>query len=378
MSGLFRIGRIAGIDIRIHVSWLIILVLLTFSLASGYFPVAYPGLTQGTYVLLGFVSTILLFVSVLLHELAHSLVARARGLPVHAIVLFIFGGVSDLEQEPQTAGTEFFMALVGPLTSLLIGGLCYGLLLLLRGSSSLIMPVLSYLALINILLAGFNLIPGFPLDGGRILRSIIWKVTGNLHRATDIAAIVGNFFAYLLIFFGLLQFFTGNGLGGLFTAFIGWFLLNASNATRTQATFDKAFGDVLVSQMMTTNVVTAPANISLQRLIDEYMLPQGLRSVFIMQGNQLAGLITLSDIRRIPREQWAHTLVGSTMIPVERLHTVTPQQSLKEVLNLMNKQNVNQLPVVQDGNLVGVLTREAILRSLAIRSDLGLFQKRAA
>ncbi len=220
MSGSFRIGRIAGIDINIHVSWLIILVLLTFSLASGYFPTAYPGHANVTYVILGLVSTLLLFVSVLLHELAHSFVARARGLPVHSIVLFIFGGVSNIEQEPQTAGVEFSMALVGPLTSLLIGAICYGLL--------------------------------------------------------------------------------------------------------------------------------------------------------------LAGLITLSDVRHVPREQWAQTPVGLAMVPVERLHTVTAQQSLKEVLTLMNGRDVNQLPVVLDGKLVGVLTRDAILRSLEVRRTLGLSQKSAA
>lgn len=378
MSGSFRIGRIAGIGINIHVSWLIILVLLTFSLAGGYFPATYPGHANVTYVILGLVSTILLFVSVLLHELAHSFVARARGLPVHSIVLFIFGGVSNIEQEPQTAGIEFSMAFVGPLTSLLIGAFCYGLLFLLRDAHSPVVPVLSYLAFTNILLGVFNLIPGLPLDGGRVLRSIIWKVTGNAHMATNVATTVGQAFAYLFIFFGIWQFFAGNVLNGLFIAFIGWFLLSAAQSARTQSVLDTAFEGVLVSQVMTTSVVTTPANISLQKLVDEYLLPQGLRSAFVMQGDQLAGLITLSDVRHVPREQWAQTPVGSEMVPVERLHTVTAQQSLKEVLPLMNGQNVNQLPVVQDGKLVGVLTRDAILRSLEVRNTLGLNQKKAA
>lgn len=168
MSGSLRIGRIAGIDINIHISWLIILVLFTFFLANGYFPTTYPGQTNALYVLLGFVSTILLFISVLLHELAHSLVARARGLPVHTIVLFVFGGVSNIEQEPQTPDIEFSMAFVGPLVSVLIGALCYGLLFLIRGNHSSLVPILSYLAFTNILIGIFNLIPGFPLDGGRI------------------------------------------------------------------------------------------------------------------------------------------------------------------------------------------------------------------
>jgi Zn-dependent protease/predicted transcriptional regulator len=377
MSGSFRIGRIAGIDINIHISWLIILVFLTFWLASGYFPMIYPGRAQGTYVVLGFVSTLLLFVSVLLHELAHSFVARARGLPVHSIVLFIFGGVSNIEQEPQTAGVEFSMAFVGPLTSFLIGACCYGLLFLSRGSQSPVVPVLSYLTFTNILLGAFNLIPGFPLDGGRVLHSILWKLTGNARMATNVATRVGQIVAYLIIVYGVLLFFSGNGLNGIFTAFTGWFLLNAAQSARTQSTLDTTFEGVLVSQVMTTSVVTTPANISLQKLVDEYFLSQGLRSVFVLQGEQLAGLITLSDVRHVPREQWGQTPVGLAMIPGERLHTITPQQSLKEVLPVMNGQNVNQLPVVLDGKLVGVLTRDAILRSLEVRRTLGLNPKKA-
>src|SRR6266700_863460 len=374
MPGSFRIGRIAGIDINIHISWLIILVFLTFWLANGYFPMAYPGRTQGTYVVLGLVSTVLLFVSVLLHELAHSFVARARGLPVHSIVLFIFGGVSNIEREPQTAGVEFSMAFVGPLTSLLIGAFCYGLLFLLRGSQSPVVPILSYLAFTNILLGVFNLIPGFPLDGGRVLHAILWKLTGNVSMAMNVATRVGQIVAYLIIVSGVLLFFSGNGLNGIFIAFTGWFLLNAAQSARTQSTLDTIFEGVLVSQVMTTNVVTTPANISLQKLVDESFLPQGLRSAFVLQGDQLAGLITLSDIRHVPREQWGQTPVGHAMIAGARLHTITPQQSLKEVLPLMIGENVNQLPVVQDGKLVGVLTRDAILRSLEVRRTLGLNQ----
>jgi len=202
MPGSFRIFRIAGIDINIHISWLIILVFLTFSLATGWFPITYPGSSTATYYLLGFIASILLFVSVLLHELAHSFVARSRGLQVKSIVLFIFGGVSNIEQEPQTPGIEFSMAFVGPLVSLLIGVVCYGLWLLVRGTHSLIVPILSYLALMNIILGIFNLIPGFPLDGGRVLRSIIWKATGNFQTATNITTFVGQAFAYLIILWG--------------------------------------------------------------------------------------------------------------------------------------------------------------------------------
>ena len=378
MPGSFRIFRIAGIDINIHISWLIILVFLTFSLATGWFPITYPGSSTATYYLLGFIASILLFVSVLLHELAHSFVARSRGLQVKSIVLFIFGGVSNIEQEPQTPGIEFSMAFVGPLVSLLIGVVCYGLWLLVRGTHSLIVPILSYLALMNIILGIFNLIPGFPLDGGRVLRSIIWKATGNFQTATNITTFVGQAFAYLIILWGILLFFAGNAFNGLIIIFTGWFLLTSAQSARSQSVLDTAFRGVTVNQIMDTNVLTVPANISLQKLVDEYFLPRGLRSAFVMQGDQLAGLITLSDIRHVPRDQWPQTPVGFAMIPLERLHTITPQQNVKDVLPLMTGQDVNQLAVVQDGRLVGVLTREGILRSLEIRRNLGVDRNRTA
>jgi len=378
MPGSFRIFRIAGIDINIHISWLIILVFLTFSLATGWFPITYPGSSTATYYLLGFIASILLFVSVLLHELAHSFVARSRGLQVKSIVLFIFGGVSNIEQEPQTPGIEFSMAFVGPLVSLLIGVVCYGLWLLVRGTHSLIVPILSYLALMNIILGIFNLIPGFPLDGGRVLRSIIWKATGNFQTATNITTFVGQAFAYLIILWGILLFFAGNAFNGLIIIFTGWFLLTSAQSARSQSALDTAFRGVTVNQIMNTNVMTVPANISLQKLVDEYFLPRGLRSAFVMQGDQLAGLITLSDIRHVPRDQWPQTPVGFAMIPLERLHTITPQQNVKDVLPLMTGQDVNQLAVVQDGRLVGVLTREGILRSLEIRRNLGVDRNRTA
>ncbi|HLG78008.1 MAG TPA: site-2 protease family protein [Ktedonobacteraceae bacterium] len=376
MPGSFRIGSLAGIDIYVNFSWLIILVLLTVSLATGWYPSAFPGQSSGIYLLLGLIAALLLFLSVLLHELAHSLVARSRGLPVKNIVLFIFGGVSNIEQEPKSPGVEFFMALVGPVVSLLIALVCYLLWLPIRGDRSAVAGTLLYLAAANGLLGLFNLIPGFPLDGGRVLRSIVWKISGNQTTATRVATVVGQIIAYLFILAGIWQFFTGNVLDGIWIGFIGWFMLSAAQSARVQSAIDEAFSGVTVAQVMNTNPMTVPANISLQRLVHEYFLPQGLRSALVMQGDQLAGLITLSDIRHVPQDQWAQTPVGFAMVPVERLHVATPQQSLKDVLSLMTGKDVNQLPVVEDGRLVGVLTREAIIRTLEIRRSLGLNQNK--
>jgi len=372
MPGSFRIGKVAGIDIDINVSWIIILVLLTVSLAIGWFPQLYPGWSAANYWVTGFIAFLLLFVSVLLHELAHSLVARRRGLPVKSITLFVFGGVSDIEREPTSPGVEFQMAIVGPLTSLLIGVVCFLLQLPLRGSNSPLEGILYYLAVTNLLL-GVNLLPGLPLDGGRVLRSIVWKITGSMRQATRVATIAGQIIAYLFILLGVwLFFFTGDLLDGLWLGFIGWFLLSAAQSANSQAMLTSMLKGVTVGEVMNPKPATVPADITLQQLVDAYFLPGALRYALVMQGDKLVGLITLSEVRHMPRERWAHLPVIQAMIPLSRLHVVAPQQSLNDVLPLMNDHDVNQLPVVQDGTLVGILSRDAIIRYLEVRRGLGV------
>lgn len=377
MPGSFRIGKIAGIEISLHVSWFIILVLLTWSLATGWFATLDPGWSPLTYWVVSVLASLLLFCSVLAHELAHSLVARARGLPVKNITLLIFGGISNIEREPERPGIEFQMALVGPLTSLLIGGLSFLLLWTIRSGASPLVAILGYLAVTNTLLGLFNLIPGFPLDGGRVLRAIVWKLSGSMLRATRVATFVGQLVAYLLIFGGIWLIVGGNFFNGIWLGFIGWFLLSGAQSANTQATLEAMFKSITVGEVMNPNPATVPANISLHKLVEELLLPHGWRSAFVVQGEQLAGLITLGDIRHIPREQWAQTPVGFAMIPLEKLHTVSPQQNFNEVLPLMVAQNINQVPVVTNGQLVGALSREDIVRSVEIRRGLGLEKKGA-
>ena len=372
MPGTFRIGKIAGIDIDIHVSWIIIFVLLTVSLATGWFPQLYARWSTATYWLIAFFSSLLLFVSVLLHELAHSLVARRRGLSVKSITLFIFGGVSNIEREPPSPGIEFQIAFVGPLTSLVIGVVCYLLQVPLRGSNSPLEGILYYLAVTNILLGVFNLIPGFPLDGGRVLRSIVWRLTGNLPQATRVATLTGQVIAYLFILLGILLFFVGDFLDGIWFGFIGWFLLSAAQSANAQGMLTSVLRGVTVGEVMNPKPATVPADISLQQLVDASFLPGGLRYALVMQGDKLLGLITLSDIRHIPREQWGQVPVSQAMIPLARLHIVSPQQSLSDVLPLMAGRDVNQLPVVENGALVGILSRDAIVRYLEVRRSLGV------
>ncbi len=372
MPGSLRIGKIAGIDVYIHVSWIIILVLLTVSLAIGWFPQLYPGQSTATYWIVSLIAALLLFVSVLLHELAHSLVARRRGLPVKNITLFIFGGVSNIEQEPRDPGIEFQVAVVGPLTSILIGVLCFLLQLPLRGTNSPLEEILFYLAVTNLLLGVFNLIPAFPLDGGRVLRSIIWKISGSMRQATRAASITGQIIAYLFILLGIWLFFTVSILDGIWLGFIGWFLLSSAQSANSQVMLASVFNSVTVGSVMNPKPTTVPANISLQQLVDAYFLPGAQRYALVMQADQLVGLITLSDIRHIPREQWGKVPVSHAMIPLERLHLVSPQQTLSDVLPLMAGRDVNQLPVVQNGAPVGIVSRDAIVQYLEVRRGLGL------
>jgi Zn-dependent protease/CBS domain-containing protein len=372
MPGSLHVGKIAGISIDINYSWLIILVLLTVSLAIDWFPATIPGLSTGAYWGIGLIAAILLFASVLAHELAHSLVARARGLPVKSITLFIFGGVSNLEQEPHSAGVEFQITIVGPLASLIIGGIAWEVGRVVVGVSRPLAAILIYLGLTNVLLGVFNLIPGFPLDGGRVLRSIIWEASGNLRTATRWAARVGQVIAYLFILAGLWEFFIGNFLDGLWIGFTGWFLLTAAQSANTHAMLESLLRGVSVGEVMNPYPITVPAGMALQELVDGYLLPRGRRAALVTQWDQLAGLVTLSDVRHVPREQWSQLPVSAVMVPLPKLLTVRPQQSLNDVLPLMANRDVNQAPVLDGERLVGMLSRDAIVRFLEVRRGLGV------
>lgn len=371
MSGSIRLGRIAGIDIDVSLSWLIILVLLTVSLALDWFPFTVHGLGTATYWILGFIAALLLFASVLVHEFAHSLYAKSHGIPVKSITLFLFGGVSNIQGQPQSPGVEFWMALVGPLASLAIGVVSWLLALVLAGVPVLY-ALLAYLGIANILLGVFNLIPGFPLDGGRVLRAILWKINGNLRTATTWAVRVGEIVAFLFILYGIYQVFAGFWLNGLWIAFIGWFMLSAARAENKQVMLESIFRGVSVGQVMSPPPPPVPGNISLAQLVNSYLLPRGQRTAPVYAGDQFVGLITLADVRDVPQGDWERTSVSQGMVPLAKLHAVQPQQRVTEVLQLMAQADVNQLPVLQNGQLVGMLSRDAVVRYLDIRQGLGL------
>ncbi|HWP30018.1 MAG TPA: site-2 protease family protein [Chloroflexota bacterium] len=371
MEGSYRLGRIAGIDVNIHVSWLLAFGLVTWSLAHSVFPANYPRWAPGTYWTLAVVAALLLFGCVLLHELSHSFVARALGLPVAGITLFVFGGVSTIQGEAEEPGDEFWMAFVGPLTSFALAALAWLLLRTLDGGRTPLAALLAYLADVNLLLGIFNLIPGFPLDGGRVLRSILWGVTGNLRQATRIAARVGQGVAYLFILGGIVLSFQGALLSGIWLVFIGWFLLNAAEASAREGATPRLRRQP-VGALLRTRPVVVPADLSVAELVEQYMLGQGARAVMVADDGRLVGLVSLTDVKRVPPSQWASTPLHAVMTPAAQLVVVTPESSLQEALARLAERDVNQLPVVRDGVLVGMLSRADVIQYLQLYQDLGM------
>jgi len=370
MRSSLQLGQLAGIKIGIHYTWLFAFVLIAWSLAIGYFPSRVPGAGELTYWALGAIASLLLFASVLVHELSHSLVARTRGLKVDSITLFIFGGVSNLTSEPKTPGDEFFVAVVGPVSSMVLAGM-FWLLGQALPSANPVDAVVGYLAFINLLLGGFNLLPGFPLDGGRVLRSLVWGATGNLQRATAVASYVGQAVGWLLIVWGFARLLTGDFLGGVWTAFIGWFLNTAAESTRHEEAQRETLRGVLVSSLVDEAPVVATATLSVQDFVFEQVLQRGHRALPIVDDGRLIGIVTLGDAKKLPQDAWPSTPVARIMTSVP-LKTVTPETELSVAIGLMAESGLHQLPVLQDGRVVRMLSRADIMRFLQLRQELHL------
>ena len=370
MGGNFRIARIAGIGIDVHYTWVLAFLLITWSLAAGFYPAGYPGWSLLVYWLAGVVSALCLFGSVLLHELAHSFVAMARGLPVGGITLFIFGGVSSIQMEDETAKDEFVVSLVGPVTSLALAGLVW-IIEQVVPSQGAAGAVLGYLVFVNVLLALFNLLPGFPLDGGRVLRAILWGTTGNFYRATNVAAGVGRFFAFVLIVWGVLQIFSGNVLNGLWIAFIGWFLSGAADASRQESMTREGFRGIGVRDLMDGSPETVAPDTTVYDLVYEHILRRGGRALPVCEGRRLVGIVSLTDVKDLERERWPSTRVAEIMVR-DPLYSVQPSTEVTEALRVLAENGIHQVLVTEDGNLVGVLTRAHIVEQLQLLSELGL------
>jgi Zn-dependent protease/predicted transcriptional regulator len=372
MKASWRIGRIFGIDIYIDASWLIIFGLFTWLMASYYFPNNFADWPKWKYWTVGALTSILFFASVLGHELAHSLVAIRQGEKVRRITLFILGGVSQLSEEPKEAWKEFSMALVGPLTSLVIGLVCYGLAFVLRPISEPLAAMAQYLSFINILLGAFNLIPGFPMDGGRVLRAIIWKVSGNLRKATRFAAMVGQGFAFLFIFIGFSLMFRGLLFDGIWIMMIGWFLLNSASQGYHQIVMRDMLSHVHAEDLMTTDIPTVRSDVSIQQLVDELILRHQGRAFFVADNGTIKGVVCLEDVKKTPREQWSTLRVDQAMTPRENLNMASPDDDGNQILNLLTSKHVNQVPVVKSDKIEGIIYRTDILHFMKLRSDLGV------
>ena len=373
-SGGIPIGRFFGITVKLHWSWFIILFLITWMLATDYFPSIkeYESWSTATRWVLGLVTSILFFASVLAHEMAHSLVAKADGLKVSAITLFFFGGVSQLTEEPKSPGKEFRMAVAGPGTSLVIGGACLGIFFATQHRVSAATGVALWLGYMNAVLAGFNLIPGFPLDGGRVLRSVIWWRSHNLRRSTRIASIVGRGFGYLFIFGGIALIFTPWYATGLSLLLIGWILENAAGASYRQAALQALLQGHKVSEVMTRDCQVVPSTLTLEQLVNDYILVSGRRCYPVLDFGHVLGLVTTQDVRAIDRKLWPVKTVRDIMTSIDRMRQAHLDDDLSSMMYLLTEPDVNQVPVLQDSNIVGTVWRDNLIAFVHLRGELGM------
>lgn len=372
MRSQIKLGRIGGIEVGLHYSWFVIALLIAFSLAAHFHSVN-PVWSPVSIWAVALITSVLFFVTLLLHELAHSLVARSRGLTVRAITLFALGGVSQIESEAPDAKSEFWIAIVGPLTSFLIGVLCIGIAAAVgwtpgREPRNPVPAVLVWLGYINVGLAAFNMIPGYPLDGGRVLRSVAWWITHSMDRATRIAATNGQVVAFLFIFYGIYRFFIGASFGGLWTAFIGWFLLDAARSSYVQVGLVAGLRGHRVGDLMERDYASVPAYLSVRDFVDEYLLHTSNRCFVVMHDQQPAGIVTANDVRRVSRDQWPQTSLQGIMRPLDQLPAVPSDMPVVDALDMMSRENVNELAVFSSGRFEGIFSRNQISRFLRVYS----------
>jgi len=367
-----HLGTMFGFPVQVDPSWLIVFFWLTWSLAATYFPQVYSGWATATRWALAAVTSLLFFGSVLLHELGHSLVARKQGVPVKDITLYIFGGVAQISEEPRSPKEEVLMALAGPAVSLALGGLLMVLWLVVGPVSQAVGAVAMYVGFSNLFLGAFNLIPGFPLDGGRVLRAILWRLRHDLTWATRWASRVGQAVAYAFIMLGMLRAFSGDWVGGLWLAFIGLFLDGAARSAAMQLTLRHLLEGHEAAEIMSSDCPLVPPQLTLDLLVEHYIMTQNHRCYVVGTPDRVLGLVTVHQVQGVPRGKWPTTRVEDVFVPLERLRKVEPHTPLYQVLQEMTEQGVNQLPVMDNGELVGMVTRDRLLTFIRNRSTLGL------
>jgi Zn-dependent protease/CBS domain-containing protein len=373
-----RIGKVAGIPIYLDYSWFVIFFLLAWTIGFVSMPAVYPGLSQLEYLFIGTLSALLLFVSILVHELAHSVVAKRSGLKIGRITLYLLGGVSQLENEPNNPSLELRMAAAGPLTSLAISVLV-GVSWLFSSwmnLTPLVQAPLLYVALVNALVAGFNLIPAFPMDGGRVLRSLLWRRNGDFVHSTVVASNTGRVFAYILVFFGLFTMIFVDFVSGVWFLLIGWFISSSAASSLRQTIIQEDLRGVKVADLMTRNVESVTPEMDLGGLSEEFMRTKHTGFPVVSSG-ELVGCVTLGDLRKVKKESWATTKTGEIMTPREKLVTALGGDSAMDIITPMNQMNIGRIFVTDGGKMTGIVTRSDILKAVELKEGtLGISRGR--
>jgi Zn-dependent protease/predicted transcriptional regulator len=373
MNRSLHIITVLGIPIEINYSWFIIFFLVTWTLAKNYFPIALPHSSPLVYWIISIIAAIFFFLSLLAHELSHSIVAVKNKLPISGITLFVFGGVAHMTKEPETPGIEFKMAAAGPLCSFAISLLFFVLTQLLYSLKfpMAIVVATDYLSFINLMVGIFNLIPGFPLDGGRILRAALWSLFGDIKKATQIASSFGKGFAYFLMGMGFLYLVYGAALSGIWLIFIGFFLRDAASVSYQQVAFKKYLSGVKVRDIMTKNVVTVNGDLTLLSIVDDYFFKFRFTSIpVVTDDGEIKGIVTIHSVKDVPRSRWAATNVSEAMIPLKSDLVVTPRTDILDALAQMAGNGIGRLLVTQDGKLIGIISQRDVIRLFEVREDL--------
>jgi Zn-dependent protease/CBS domain-containing protein len=371
MKGV-KLFRVLGIQISLNYSWFVVFGLIAWSLASGYFPSLYPDLSRSAHWVMGFLGAFFLFLSVLVHELTHSYIAKREGIEVKEITLFIFGGVSHLAKEPENSQIELKVALGGPLSSLALAFVFWILSRITSPMPHLVLytGLLGYLAFINLSLAIFNLIPGFPLDGGRVLRALIWRKGGSLKKATRIASESGKWVGVGIILLGLFWILTGNLMGGFWFVIIGIFLRSAAEGGLQQVLTKGALEGVKVKELMSREIISVPSSLHIQQLVEDFYLTHTHITYPVIEGEKIIGIITLKQVKEAPRDQWVGKTVREVMMPIREEILLDPDGEAVDALQKMMRTGEGRLPVIKEGRVVGMLTRRDILNLLEIKTDL--------
>ncbi len=367
----FKIFRVAGIDIRIDFSWFVIFGLIAYFFGFSYFPQVLPVTSIWLIVIITLISALLFFFSILFHEVSHSLTSKRKGIPVKQITLFIFGGIAQIEKEPDTPSAEFSISIAGPLASYFLA-IIFGIIWFLARQVPEIMEPAKYLSIVNIALGTFNLLPGFPLDGGRVLRSIIWRITGNFEKATLIASNVGRGIGFLIIAVGIVYIFLRAFFNGIWLIFIGWFLQSAAAQSHAQIALERSVKGIKVRDVITTEIVSVSKNITVRELIDDWFLKYKYSKFPVVDtedNNRYLGIISLNDIKTLPRDKWDFTTVGEVVNTYIEEDRIEMDAELFEAIKKINSGNISALVVVKEGELKGLLTKTDIMQFIKIKSE---------